>query len=85
MDDLGFDQLMNSDNQDYWIHGDTFPVKDELLGWGCYWVVKKRLWRVDCTDKDDVIYKAIKELGVDLIPVVKNETQKKISAIMDKK
>ena len=62
---------------DYWIKGETFSVKEELKSWGCLWVEEKRLWKVTHTRPSDIVYKSLKQLGLELVPLeLPPETQK---------
>jgi len=54
---------------DFLVKGkNTYEFKEELKSWGCFWNAEKKMWEVQGTDKDDVVYKAIKRLGFQLIP-----------------
>ena len=84
-EDLQFDDLINDRSKDYWIKGDTFPVKEEIKAWGGYYVPEKRCWRVDCTEPSDPAYKALKGLDCELVPVVLSPECQRIQDILNKK
>ena len=85
MDDLLYEDFIDNYSKDYWIKGDTYPLKEEIEYWGGYWVPEKRMWRVDCTDKDDVVYKALKGLGCDMMPVILDPKCQKIQDALNGK
>ena len=69
--------------QDFWVKGsNAYELRDELKSWGCVWDVKKRLWKVYSTSPDDYVYKAIKRLGCQLVPVYMSDECKKIQDIL---
>jgi len=69
---------------DYWLKGDTYPIKDEIKGWGGFFVWEKRLWRVNSTHPDDVVYKELKLLGCEMVPVVLDAECQNIQDILNR-
>jgi len=70
--------------RDYWVKGDTFGIKDELKEWGCIWYPEKKMWRVCSTHSQDTVFKHLKLLGCELIPVLLPTGLQKIQDILNR-
>ena len=74
---------MSEVNQDYWIKGNSYELKEEIKHWGGVWVPEKRMWKIHYTNSNQGDYKQLEKLGLKLIPINLSPECKKIQDILN--
>lgn len=73
---------------EYYIRGDTYPIKEDLKAWGCHWVPDLKAWETPYLEKEEIAYKRLKGLtescNAFMDPVILNKECQKIQDILNK-
>ena len=59
---ISIKDIMSNHSRDYFIKGNTYPVREIIKSWAGYWVTENKCWRIDSLEENDPALKAIKSL-----------------------
>ena len=61
-------ELTEEKRSDHWVIGNSYPVKEKLMDWGCIWHPEEKKWKLYYTCPEDLEYQAIARMGLKLEP-----------------
>jgi len=52
---------------DYYVMGNTYKHREELISWGCSYLSERKCWLVYCTGPGNMDYIALENMGLTLM------------------